>query len=152
MKYIASAIITALVFSFGLWWLSSSGPTFTASETDMVKDLHYRFIAIPPQGQLWGVTPEQNIELKKLQTKTEKDVTTVAVEIVATANVSQTTEPETKVQSAISPDNHNLERTAHNSVTVELRGIAKLRYEWINNKWYLAEVTSVNLKASQKDK
>lgn len=111
---------------------------FKATSGKLAEDMQFRFAMIPPQGQLWGFTPDQKLDVTVLQTKATEDGATVAVKITSLATL-----PKSDVKTPTPTKDSQ-------PVRVELNGIAKLHYELIANQWYLTDITSVNLRATQK--
>lgn len=131
---------TAITVGICSYMPGQSG-SFNVSTDRMTEDLQYRFVMIPPQGQLWGFMPDQKMDIKVLQTKDSDGGVAVAVKMNVLANVAPQT-PGAKPAPASQPPSA--------PVTVELNGVAKLHYEYIAGTWYLADVTSVNLRATQR--
>lgn len=140
--YLVLGIICVVaLFAACMKFTPGTSGSFDVPSSRMVEDLNYRFVMIPPQGQLWGFMPDQKVDLKVLQAKDSEVGVAVAVKMSVLASVAPPVPAKDKEKSQ--PPNSV-------PVTVELNGVAKLHYEYIAGTWYLADVTSVNLRATQR--
>lgn len=106
---------------------------FKVTPEKINEDIQGRYVIVPP-GQAWGFTNEQKLNIKILQNKTAEDGVFVYVDLSAQALLMQL----------------GKEKEKPSSTMIYLNGVAKLYYEIIGGEWYLAEITSINLRATQK--
>lgn len=128
--------------------------SFKLSNERIVSDLQNRFVVIPPIGQMWGFTPDQKVTIEVLQTRATEDGVIVAVKLTSHATVQPpTTPPPTPTPMTAGSVGNTAPAPAPPPalpVSVTLSGVAKLQYEQIAGEWYLLDVVSVNLRATQK--
>lgn len=136
MKMVMAIVISSLlgVAATGLsaWYIANHKliqvSDFKLTENRIIEDMQNRSVAIPPLGQLWAFTNDQNLSVIVLYKKPTEDGVIVYVRISSAAKIKD---------------------EKSNSINVNLNGVAKLHYELVYNEWFLADITSLSLQASQ---
>lgn len=117
----------------------------------ILADLQNRSVVLPPANQIWGFAPDQKVSVEVLQVRGVEDGVVVAVRLTADAMIPATSTPAgPTTATAGAVGNSAPVSTPPGPVNVTLSGVAKLSYEMIAGEWYLTDVTSVNLRATQK--
>jgi hypothetical protein len=127
-------------------------PPFYLSTDGMVRDIHSKWALLSPQGQLWGFSPDQRIEIKVLEKRWGSDgVMDVYVNLLAEAAIpphASQEAPMEQVATPATPETRGKEveqKQMPAPVAVKLTGVAKLQYINLAGEWYLLGVEGVTL-------
>jgi hypothetical protein len=144
MKNVILTVILCLsAATFGAYLGGAFSPVHTGFDVTKFRvtsekindDIQGRYVVVPP-GQAWGFAPDQKLNVKVLQKKPADDGVFVYAELSAEA--------------LLPPFGKEKEKEKEKPTTVYLNGVGKLYYEMVAGEWYLVEITSINLRATQK--
>ena len=165
-KNLLIAVVALLVGGLGVYFATHNSSTagFTVTGDQVAKDLLGKSVTLGA-GQIWGFTPDQQVAIKVISTKTQDNNVIVAAELKAVVKLeplpnekpeSKKDEPKIEGSSpapSAKPTNTEPKQTPQPEPKLDpkqpkqatLDGIVKLYYENINGKWYIVHVEGVQL-------